>query len=239
MSATTIRSLGPADVAWRTNPSKLSVVTAVGRRMVPYLIEATLIPTVLFYVVFITFELKWAIVAALGWTYAALGRRIVTGRPIPGLLVLATLGISVRTVIYLLSGNDFVYFLQPIMRTVATAVAFALSVCVDRPLIARFAADFCPLSPDVQIRPAIVQLFRRLTYLWAGVNAVAAAATLTLLLTVPVAVFVGTAMVSAWVITCSGVVLTVSDSVRTARREGLHTAVAPNGRLHAYVTPSG
>ena len=67
------------------------------------------------------------------------------------------------------------------------------------------------------------------------VNAVAAAATLTLLLTLPVAVFVGTATVSAWIITCSGVVLTVSDSVRTARSEGLHTAVAPNGRLHAYV----
>jgi hypothetical protein len=79
-------------------------------------------------------------------------------------------------------------------------------------------------------------LFRRLTYLWAGVNGLAAAATLTLLLTVPVPVFVGTAAVSTWIITCSGVVLTVSDSVRTARSEGLHTAVAPNGRLHAYVT---
>ena len=72
---------------------------------------------------------------------------------------------------------------------------------VGRPLITRFAADFCPLSPDVQIRPAVVQLFRRLTYLWAAVNAMAAAVSLTLLLTVPVAVFVGTATVSAWVIT--------------------------------------
>ena len=62
MSATTIPSLEPADVAWRTNPSKLSVVKAVGRRMVPYLIEATIIPTALFYVFLITFELKWAIV---------------------------------------------------------------------------------------------------------------------------------------------------------------------------------
>jgi hypothetical protein len=68
--------------------------------------------------------------------------------------VLATLGITVRTVIYLLSGNEFVYFFQPIMRTVATAAVFALSVCIGRPLIARFAADFCPLSPDVQSRPA-------------------------------------------------------------------------------------
>jgi hypothetical protein len=82
-------------------------------------------------------------------------------------------------------------------------------------------------------------LFRRLTFLWAAVNAVAAAATLTLLLTVPVAVFVVTATASAWIITCSGVVLTVSDAVRTARREGLHTAIAPNGRLHAYATRSG
>jgi hypothetical protein len=235
MSAIAVATTDPPDVAWRMNPSKMSVVIAVVRRMVPYVIEATLIPTALFYVVLITFELKWAIVVALGWTYAAMGRRFVTGRPIPGLLVLATLGISVRTLIYLLSGNDFVYFFQPIMRTVATAAMFALSVRLGRPLIARFAADFCPLSPELQVRPAIIQLFRRLTYLWAGVNALAAAATLTLLLTTPVAVFVGTATVSAWVITWSGVVLTVSDSVRTARSEGLHTAVAPNGRLHAYI----
>ena len=239
MSASTILSLETAGVAWRMDPSKVSVVKAVGRRMVPYLIEATLIPMALFYVFFITLELKWAIVAALIWTYAAMGRRMLTGRPIPGLLVLATLGISVRTIIYVLSGNDFVYFFQPIMRTVATAAAFALSVPIGRPLVARFAADFCPLSPDVQERPAVVQLFRRLTYLWAVVNGVAAAATLTLLLTVPVAVFVGTAAVSTWIITCSGVVLTVSDSVRTARSEGLHTAVSPNGRLHAYIAPSG
>src|SRR3954469_13425036 len=121
MSATTIPSLEPGDVAWRSNPSKLLVVRAVGRRMVPYLIEATIIPTALFYVFLITFELEWAIVAALGWTYAAIGRRLVTRSPLSGLLVLATLGISVRTVVYLLSGNSFVYFLQPIMRTVATA----------------------------------------------------------------------------------------------------------------------
>jgi hypothetical protein len=235
MSATTIPSLELVDVASRS-PSKLSVVKAVGRRMVPYLIEATIIPTALFYVFLITFELKWAIVAALAWTYTAIGRRLVTGSPISGLLVLATLGISVRTVVYLLSGNSFVYFLQPIMRTLATAAVFALSVCVGRPLIARFAGDFCPLTPDVQRRTAVVQLFRRLTYLWAGVNALTAAATLTLLLTVPVAVFVVTATVSAWIITCSGVVLTVSEAVRTASREGLHTAIGPNGRLHAGVT---
>jgi hypothetical protein len=236
MSATTTPSESAAVEDWVLHPSKRSVIGAVARRMVPYLVEATLIPTALFYAFLITFDLRWALVAALGWSYAAVARRVVTRRPIPGLLVLATLGISLRTVIYLLSSNSFVYFFQPILRTVATAAVFALSVVIGRPLIARFAADFCPLGPDVESRPAILQLFRRLTFLWAGINATAAAASLTLLLTVPVAVFVGTATVSAWVITCSGVVLTVSDAVRTARGEGLATAVGPNGTLRAYVT---
>lgn len=238
MSVSTFPAEGAVDIDWKLHPSKLSVVAAVVRRLVPYLIEATLIPGILFYAFLITSELKWALVAALGWSYAAVLRRLVVGKPVPGLLILGTLGISLRTVIYLFSSNSFVYFVQPIMRTVATAAVFGLSVAVGRPLIARFACDFCPLSDEVQNRPAVVQLFRRLTYLWAAVNAAAAAASLTLLLTVPVAVFVGTATASAWILTCSGVVLTVSDSVRTARDEGLATAVAPNGTLHAYVDSS-
>ena len=224
----------PPELAWRMHPSKLSVVAAVTRRLLPFLIEATLIPTLLFYAFLIAMDLRWAFVAALVWCYTMVARRILGGRPIPGLLVLGCLGITVRTMIYLLSANAFVYFVQPILRTLVTAATFGLSVVIGRPLIAKFAADFCPLSPDVLARPGIVQLFRRLTYLWAGVNASAAMVSLTLLLTVPTAVFVGTATVAAWAITCTGVVLTVSDSVRTARSEGLATAIEPNGALRAY-----
>jgi hypothetical protein len=57
-----------------------------------------------------------------------------------------------------------------------------------------------------------------------------------LLLTVPTGVFVGTAAASVWIITGTGLVLTVSDSMRTARSEGLATAVASHGRLRAYDT---
>jgi hypothetical protein len=236
--AATIIPEAPPELAWRMHPSKLSVVGAVTRRLLPFLIEATLIPTLVFYAFLITVDLRWAFVAALVWCYTMVARRIFRGRPIPGLLVLGCLGITVRTMIYLLSANAFIYFVQPILRTLVTAATFGLSVVIGRPLIAKFAADFCPLSPDVLARPAIVQLFRRLTYLWAAVNASAAAVSLTLLLTVPTAVFVGTATVAAWAITCTGVVLTVSDSVRTARSEGLATAIEPNGALRAYaVTP--
>lgn len=222
-------------VSWRDNPSKLSVVMAVARRMVPYLIEATLIPTAIFYTFLLTLGLRSAIVATLGYAYASVARRLLGHQPVPGLLVLATLGISVRATIYFFNDNAFVYFAQPILRTVVTAAFFAASALLGRPLIARFAADFCPISPEIEARPAVARLFRRLTYLWAGVNAAMAAASLALLLTVPVAVFVAAAAVSAWAITCSGVVLTVSDSVRTARSEGLATAVGSNGTLRAYL----
>ena len=68
MSTSTTPAPVPGDVSWQMSPSKVSVVKAVTRRMVPYLVEATLIPTAMFYVFFITLGLRWAIVAAVGWT---------------------------------------------------------------------------------------------------------------------------------------------------------------------------
>ena len=218
---------------WHLRPSRRRVVAAVTRRLVPYLIEATIIPTALFYTLLLVGDMRWALTGALAWSYGAIVRRAIRGRSVPGLLILATIGITVRTIVYLLSHNDFIYFVGPILRTTLTGLVFAASVVFGRPLIARFAGDFCPLAPDVSVRPGIVRLFTRLTLLWATVNALAAASSLALLLTVPVAVFVVTAAVSAWIVTCTGVVLTVFDSVTTARREGLVTAVSPDGRLYA------
>jgi hypothetical protein len=57
-----------------------------------------------------------------------------------------------------------------------------------------------------------------------------------MLLTLPVSLFVVTTAVCAWIVTCSGVVITVGDSVRTARREGLITALSPTGTLYAATT---
>ena len=222
---------------WTFHPSKWSVAAAVVRRLVPQLIEASLIPTLLFYAFLLTAGLGWALAAAICWSYAAVGRRILARRAIPGLLVLTSVGITVRTILVICSGSTFVYFLQPILGTLVTAAVFVGSVLAGRPLVARFASDFCPLSDEVESRPAIVKLFRRLTFLWAGVNAAAAFTSLTLLMTVPVGVFVGTKTVAAWVVCCTGVVVTVSASVTTARAEGLVTAISSSGTLRAYAQP--
>lgn len=221
--------------SWRPDPSRRSVIVAVLRRLFPYVVEATVIPTVLYYATLPLFGQWWAILAAAGWTYVCVARRAVLRRPVPGLLMLATLGISIRVLMYLLNESTFVYFVQPIIRTVATALFFGGSVLFGRPLVGRFAADFCQFDDEVGARPAITSLFRRLTILWALVQTAIAAINLTLLLTVPVPVFVGAAAATAWVLMCGGVVATVADAVRTTRRDGLRTAVARGGHIHAYV----
>ncbi len=114
---------------------------------------------------------------------------------------------------------------------------FGFSVVGGRPLVARFAQDFCSLDSDVECLPAVTQLFRRLTYHWACVNLALAAVSLALLWWVSTAVFVGATTAATWLITATGVYVTVSASVRTARSEGLTTAVGSNGLLRAYALP--
>ena len=67
-------------------------------------------------------------------------------------------------------------------------------------------------------------------------QAIVAGINITLLLTVPVAVFVGVAAASVWVIMAAGIAITVADSVRTTRDDGLRTLISDDGRLHAYVS---
>ena len=221
-----------------TNPGRRSVLTAVIRRLWPCLTEATLIPTGLCYAGLILSGLSLGVAAAAAWIYLTVAFRLVTRRPVSGLLMLATVGFSVRLAMYAWSDNAFMYFVQPIARTLGVAVLFAASALIGRPFVARFAADFCSFAPDVAARPAIASLFRRLTYLWAAAQGVIAAANLTLLLTVPTAVFVATAAASAWLVLGFCTVLTVADSVKTTRDDGLLTTITRGGHLHAYVATS-
>jgi uncharacterized membrane protein len=145
---------------------------------------------------------------------------------VPAILFLATLGLTVRTVLGLASGT-FVYFMQPVMTTLVMSAVFVGSLCIGRPIIGRLAHDFCPLSPEIACRPSIVQLFGRLTLLWAGVHLLSATATFTLLVSVSTPTFVLTKTLLSLALTCAAIVLTVSWAVRTARAENLVLAPVP------------
>ena len=214
-------------------PSKLSVLVAVLRRLGPDLIEASVIPTALFTVTFLTIGTVAAYVVALTWSYGAIARRVYAGRPVPTLILLASIGITARTALALASGSTFVYFAQPVLGKLALSATLMASIVTGRPLVTRFAHEFCRMSPEIDTRPAIVRLYRRLTYLWVVVNLAAAAVTVTLLLTTQASVFVTVKPLAVGALTALGVGLTVSASVQAARSEGLFAMVSADGKLSA------
>jgi intracellular septation protein A len=201
--------------------SQRRVLLAVARRGLPNIVEATIVPAVLFLVAIKVASPAVAMALVLAWAYGAILRRLVRRQGIPALLLLATLGVTVRTIVGLVSGSVFAYFLQPIATTVAFAGVFLGSVLIGRPVIARLAHDFCPLAPDVAGRPAIARLFVGLTLLWAGVHLLNAAATLGMLVSMPVPMFVVLKTVGSLAITVGAIVVTVWWALRTARSEEL------------------
>jgi hypothetical protein len=212
-------SFAPGD-ARRVPLSKLRVLRVVGRRGLPSVIEATLIPALLFYTVFRTVGPTLAMLAVLSWSYGAVLRRLLSGHRIPGILQLAVVALTVRTVVGIASGT-FMYFLQPIATTVALALVFLGSFVFGRPVVARMASDFCPLAPDVIARPAVARLFSQLTLVWAGVHLLSAGTTYALLVSLPTPTFIALKTAVSLAITICAVVFTVSWSMRTARAEDL------------------
>jgi hypothetical protein len=208
--------------------SKRAVVLAVVRRGGPKLLEATFIPGILFYVCLVWGGLGIAYLAGLAWVYGCIARRVVAKRAIPGILILGAVGITVRTAVAVASGSAFIYFAQPILSTVATGGVFLISLVVGRPLIARLAGDFWPVTAEMEQNPRILALFRGLTVLWAGVNLVTAAITFVLLLCLPLSTFVAVKQVSGLAITTTAIAVTIIWSHRTACREGV--VVAPPRR---------
>jgi hypothetical protein len=205
--------------------SKWNVLAAVGRRSLPSVAEATILPAALFYVCVTHFGPTIAMIAALSWSYGAIVRRAMFRRRVPAILALATLGLTARTALGLMSGT-FIYLLQPVVTTLALAGAFFASLCLGRPIISRLAHDFCPLSPEIASRPSVKRLFNRLTLLWAGVHLLSAVATFLLLVSLSTATFVLVKTALSAVITCGAVALTVASAIRTAAAENLVLAHA-------------
>jgi len=223
-------SLSPrSDDETRTPRSTLPrrhVLTAVARRGLPGIIEASLVPSAIFAIVTGAFGATTAMIAVLVWGYATILRRALCGQAIPAVLALAMFGLTFKTLVGVVSGSTFAYFVQPVATMVAIGAVFFGSVLIGRPLIARIAHDFCPISPEVASRPSVVRLFAGLTVLWATVQLVNAGATLGMLFSLPTTLFVVLKPASSLLISSAAVVITVCWALRTAHREELVFAQA-------------
>lgn len=196
---------------------------AILGRIAISLLIACFIPALLFYVCLATISVWVALVAALAWCYGASAWRMATKRQRSGLLMLTVAVLTARTAFALASGDTFLYFLQPAVTDVAVAAVFIASLVTARPVVARLAPDFFPMSADVAERPRIQRLFWHLTLLWALVCLGKASVTVSLLVSQSTMTFVVVKSICLLSITVLAVTATVLAAVWVARKEGLLT----------------
>ena len=218
MSSLLDTDLAPIQIAPRPALPQLRAVVA---RAKASLATAVLVPRALFAATLITFDVMAAVAVALAWMVGATCWRQATGRPVSGLLML-TLGVmTVRTGFTLVTGNTFVYFVQPVFADAAVAALFLGSLSTARPLVARLAPDFYPVDAALAARPGIRRLFRRLTLLWGLVVLVKASVTLWLLVSLSTVHYVLVQSSSVIALMLAATLATVALSAVVGRQEGV------------------
>jgi uncharacterized membrane protein len=182
---------------------------------------AVIVPATLLWGMVELFDVTTAVLVCLGWMIVAMGWRYATRRPVSGLLLLSLGILTIKTAFTLVTGSSFIYFVQPVFADLAVSAIFLGSLWSSRPVIARLAPDFYPMSAALTARPEMRAHFRRLTLLWGLVIAVKGALTLWLLVSLSTANFVlikGGAIIT---LTLTAAVVTVAWSYVVVRQQGL------------------
>jgi hypothetical protein len=201
----------------------------LARHALPNVVEGSLVPVGLFMVVLHFFGLWGAMAAGLGWSYAAVLRRVVSRQRVPGLLVIGTVTLTARSILAFATGSSVLYFLQPTLGTALVAVAFLLSVPLGRPLAQRLATDFCPIPAHVMADAGVRRCFLGISLLWALIGFVNASLALWLQFTQSVGTFVVTKSLASGALTVVAVGISVLWFRRSVNRRTLIPArVAPS-----------
>jgi hypothetical protein len=201
-------------------------LAAIVRHLACSLLVATVIPSVVFYLSLIIGDVWVALGAALAWCYGAMIWRLRTNRRCSALLWITAGGLTAKTILSIATGSTFIYFLQPAMTDTVIAVLFLLSLRGARPVVARLAADFYPMTEEVASRPRVQRLFSHLTLMWALLCLCQAGVTVWLLLSTSLDTFVAARTGVTIGFALTGAAATVVFAARIARRENLLHALA-------------
>lgn len=199
-------------------------LSVMARHALPHVVEATVIPVAIFLVSMRVLGVWGAVIAGTVWGYGAILRRVIQGRRIPGILALGVVTLTARTVVTVLTGSVFVYFLQPTLGTALVATAFLVSVPVGHPLAERLVGDFCPIPDDVMANTHVKLFFRRITLLWACTQGLNATLTLWLLVSQSVGTFVVARTVVSWSLTGTAILISTVWFRRSMTRHGILAA---------------
>ncbi|MGP4016989.1 VC0807 family protein [Saccharopolyspora sp. 5N708] len=132
-----------------------------------HLVETVLAPLLLFCLLFKLTGFTGGLLAALGWVAAAMTFRLVVGAKIPVVLWLTTVVLVARTVLGLVTGSTFVYFLEPSLQNFLIAIVLLVTLPFERTFLAKVAGDFCLLPAELTGNVRVQRFFRRVSLLWA------------------------------------------------------------------------
>ena len=162
-----------------TSPSPQVIVMPgwrpILRQVMTRVFLVSLLPMGVFYATLTLFGLRPAALATAALYYAGLLSRVVRHKPVLAVALFTAGLLSLRTIVVFCTGSAFLYFLQPVIGTVAVATVFAASAVAGRPVLDRLAHDFCPFSPELSTQLRQARFFSVLSLVWAityGINAV-------------------------------------------------------------------
>lgn len=194
---------------------------AILKHLALSLLMANVIPGALFYLCLRAGNVWTALIVALVWCYGTMAWRISTKRRTSALVFVTVIGLTAKTILALASGSTYVYFLQPAVNDGLVAMFFLLSLVASRPIVAKLAHDFFPMSDEVAKRPRLQQLFWRLTMLWAFICLGKSAVTLWMLESMNLVTFVAVKSILTPTVLVAGAAVTVILAHRVAKIEGL------------------
>jgi hypothetical protein len=205
------------------------------RHALPVVLEGVVGPLVVFYLLLVLTGFRGALIAALAWSYVALGRRVLRRERVSMLLLFGTVLLTLRTVIAFVTGSAFLYFAQPTVGTVAISLALLVSAIVGRPFTQCFAHDFCPMDSAIMRRPLVRRFFIRISVLWATVLMLNAGLVFWLLVSSSLRSFVLERSVVTYGLTAIAIFFSITGFMAMMRRDGITVRWASN---QAPRTPS-
>jgi len=215
----------------------LPALGAMVRHGAKHLVESTLVPLSLFYLLLTVVGLDGGLIAALSWSVLALVRRVVLRRKIPAVLILTTCLIVARTVLGLVTGSVFLYFLQPTLQNFLIAFVLLASLPFGRPFLAKLADDFCAFPSSFTEHPRVQRFFRHVSLLWAMVFVTNGAVTLYILAKETVGDFLMVSTAGSYSVVAMAVIISLVWLRRVLKGEGIVLRLGP-ARAAAIATPA-
>ena len=184
-------------------------------------------PIGLFYVVLTILGFGDGVLAAMAWSLGVIVVRLLLRKQIPIMLLGTAAILAARTVLGLLTGSEFLYFLQPTLQNFALALFFLLTSPLNRPILGRLASDLCKFPDGLAHHPRMVRFFRQVSVLWAAVFIIIGAGMMVALLNVAVGDYLLVSSVGYYSLIGLGILFSVVWFRRALRTEQIVIRLGP------------